>query len=110
MHSVLHILFRISFVFLRVRMPVTYHSFLSFILFPSNAPYIPFVLFFFFNDTATPEISPLPLHDALPILDALLGPRERRRRPRQRGRKPLAASRLSAPLFGPRRPISRFPA
>src|SRR2546423_1591786 len=23
--------------------------------------------FFFFNDTATPEISPLPLHDALPI-------------------------------------------
>src|SRR2546430_13977483 len=25
-------------------------------------------LFFFFNDTATPEISPLPLHDAFPIL------------------------------------------
>src|SRR5258708_34513663 len=24
-------------------------------------------LFFFFNDTATPEISPLSLHDALPI-------------------------------------------
>src|SRR2546430_12096399 len=24
--------------------------------------------FFFFNDTATPEISPLPLHDPLPIL------------------------------------------
>src|SRR5260221_6254273 len=24
-------------------------------------------LFFFFNDTATPEIYPLPLHDALPI-------------------------------------------
>src|SRR5256885_15270346 len=24
-------------------------------------------LFFFLNDTATPEISPLPLHDALPI-------------------------------------------
>src|SRR2546430_12053348 len=26
------------------------------------------VVFFFFNDTATTEISPLPLHDALPIL------------------------------------------
>src|SRR5256884_9892086 len=25
------------------------------------------VFFFFFNDTATTEISPLPLHDALPI-------------------------------------------
>src|SRR4051795_13046836 len=25
------------------------------------------VFFFFFNDTATPEIYPLPLHDALPI-------------------------------------------
>src|SRR5256885_10910355 len=25
------------------------------------------ILFFFFNDTATPEIYPLPLHDALPI-------------------------------------------
>src|ERR1039457_3142829 len=26
-----------------------------------------FFFFFFFNDTAPPEISPLPLHDALPI-------------------------------------------
>src|ERR1035438_4484835 len=26
-----------------------------------------FLFFFFFNDTAPPEISPLPLHDALPI-------------------------------------------
>src|SRR3989440_9734714 len=26
------------------------------------------LFFFFFNDTATTEISPLPLHDALPIL------------------------------------------
>src|ERR1022692_3068366 len=26
-----------------------------------------FFFFFFFNDTATPEIYPLPLHDALPI-------------------------------------------
>src|SRR2546421_8969145 len=28
----------------------------------------PSLLFFFFNDTATPEFSSLPLHDALPIL------------------------------------------
>src|SRR2546425_6547272 len=27
----------------------------------------PIQIFFFFNDTATPEIYPLPLHDALPI-------------------------------------------
>src|SRR2546422_11761842 len=26
-----------------------------------------YLFFFFFNDTATTEISPLPLHDALPI-------------------------------------------
>src|SRR3712207_8915148 len=30
---------------------------------------IPFVLFFFFNDTATTEIYTLSLHDALPICD-----------------------------------------
>src|SRR4029450_14108607 len=29
-------------------------------------------LFFFFNDTAPPEISPLSLHDALPILHRLV--------------------------------------
>src|SRR3989337_4384224 len=28
---------------------------------------LPFVFFFFFNDTATTEIYPLSLHDALPI-------------------------------------------
>src|SRR2546425_11457289 len=28
-----------------------------------------FLFFFFFNDTPTPEISPLSLHDALPICD-----------------------------------------
>src|SRR5256885_14363565 len=32
-------------------------------LFPPD----PAFFFFFFNDTATPEIYPLPLHDALPI-------------------------------------------
>src|ERR1043165_2138417 len=30
-------------------------------------PCFSFALFFFFNDTATPEIYTLPLHDALPI-------------------------------------------
>src|SRR2546422_11584154 len=34
----------------------------------SPAPLLPSLLFFFFNDTATPEIYPLSLHDALPIL------------------------------------------
>src|SRR5258707_12093789 len=29
--------------------------------------YVFFSFFFFFNDTAPPEIYPLPLHDALPI-------------------------------------------
>src|SRR5258708_31614405 len=28
---------------------------------------LPCLLFFFFNDTPTPEIAPLPLHDPLPI-------------------------------------------
>src|SRR5258708_9782726 len=34
---------------------------------------IPYVYFFFLNDRPTPEISPLPLHAALP-LSQLLGP------------------------------------
>src|SRR5256885_11539670 len=29
----------------------------------------PLIFFFFFNDTATPEIYPLSLHDALPIFE-----------------------------------------
>src|SRR5258705_9039897 len=46
--------------------------------------------FFFLNDTATTEISPLPLHDALPIYDgdlpgaAEIRPRARHRRHEQR--------------------------
>src|SRR2546425_8663224 len=40
---------------------------------------VPLILFFFFfKDTAPPEISPLPLHDPLPIL--VLGHRRRARR------------------------------
>src|SRR2546429_5003857 len=34
----------------------------------------PAYVFFFFNDTATPEIYPLSLHDALPICPAAAGP------------------------------------
>src|SRR5204862_4774728 len=40
---------------------------------------IPYHISFFFNDTATPEIYTLSLHDALPISSS---------RPRQSGRKP----------------------
>src|SRR2546430_8158258 len=34
----------------------------------------PFFFFFFLNDTATTEIYPLPLHDALPILEGITEP------------------------------------
>src|SRR2546430_4509283 len=49
-------------------------------------------LFFFLNDPPTPEFSPLPLHDALPIFDrrrsfrALVPVTRRRRRPPQGAR------------------------
>src|SRR2546430_11426819 len=39
----------------------------KFIMLPSSPSHVSF-FFFFFNDTAPPEIYPLPLHDALPIL------------------------------------------
>src|SRR5205809_4672195 len=37
------------------------------ILLPSQFHFLPLLLFFFFNDTATTEIYTLSLHDALPI-------------------------------------------
>src|SRR5256885_9757685 len=42
-----------------------------------------FVLFFFFNDTATTEIYTLSLHDALPIflVDTCVGDHKKRQRP-----------------------------
>src|SRR5256886_13253762 len=40
--------------------------------FLSLAPTTLIIFFFFFNDTATTEISPFPLHDALPISDQIL--------------------------------------
>src|SRR2546426_10455123 len=54
-------------------------------------PGVTWLFFFFFNDTATPEFSPLPLHAALPILRRgpppppgrfLPAPPPHRRRPR----------------------------
>src|SRR5256885_10234859 len=41
------------------------------IRFLQNPPLLMSPLFFFLNDTATPEIYPLPLHDALPIFERL---------------------------------------
>src|SRR2546426_6968583 len=44
------------------------------VYFSIAAPYVSgFICFFFFNDPAPPEISPLPLHDALPISTLLPG-------------------------------------
>src|SRR2546430_12793970 len=60
--------------------------------------YLVLFLFFFFNDTATTEIYPLSLHDALPISRARRppppapAPRRDRRRPWQRASRGSAAS------------------
>src|SRR3712207_8927740 len=48
-------------------------------------------MFFFFNDTATPEIYTLPLHDALPIYARRADVRERALQRVPRGRDPRAA-------------------
>src|SRR5258708_8620814 len=46
-----------------------------------------FSFFFFFNDTATPEIYTLSLHDALPICPPRRGPTRRGRNIRRRARR-----------------------
>src|SRR2546421_11053959 len=74
---------------------------------------------FFFNDTPTPEISPLPLHDALPIYAPRLGggfverlcgaarlrlrqkPRGLRERPRALNGRQLVAAREPQRVLGP---------
>src|SRR5438093_12597018 len=44
---------------------------------PTTYFYLSFIfLFFFFNDTATTEIYTLSLHDALPIFDGEVAPRQ----------------------------------
>src|SRR2546430_6035183 len=58
-----------------------------------------YVFFFFFKDTATTEISPLPLHDALPIW----APQLPRRRPEPRRRRAGCAT-LGGPARHRRRP------
>src|SRR2546430_8325191 len=45
---------------------------------PLHSPHIPTSFFFFLNDPAPPEISPLPLHDALPISRPTLAASSRR--------------------------------
>src|SRR3712207_7541380 len=50
-------------------------------------------MFFFFNDTATTEIYTLSLHDALPILDAGPGRRQRQTARQSDRRGPGAAGR-----------------
>src|SRR5688572_31859100 len=54
-----------------------------------------FVLFFFFNDTATTEIYTLSLHDALPILQC----RHRDRRADQRSRQVQTPQRRHRPAL-----------
>src|SRR5256886_15744238 len=58
------------------------------------------LIIFFFNDTATTEIYPLPLHGALPILGAARAPRARRApgrlAARRAGGRPAPGGRLSA--------------
>src|SRR5690349_24992553 len=51
----------------------------------SSNVYSPFIIVFFFNDTATTEIYTLSLHDALPIYRDRAG-RDRRRLRRREGR------------------------
>src|SRR4030066_2437307 len=60
-----------------------------------------FVVFFFFNDTATTEIYTLSLHDALPIFQARvagLGPRHRAPGPGARWRSEEHTSELQSHL------------
>src|SRR6266496_6820268 len=53
-------------------------SFLVFLIFRWGCPGFSCCFFFFFNDTATPEIYTLSLHDALPISGHPVGPDHRR--------------------------------
>src|SRR2546430_13298824 len=50
---------------------------------------LPFMVFFFFNDTATTEIYTLSLHDALPISSV---PRDRNTRPAPTSRRRCSAA------------------
>src|SRR2546430_12368885 len=58
-----------------------------------------YLFFFFLNDTPTPEISPLPLHDALPIWPP--SPNDREPKPGPQGAGPPTAARHRRPLVTP---------
>src|SRR5260370_1008360 len=66
-HSLLHRTFTVYHT-----VTISLYSFIFYELFHFDIyyPTIYLFFFFFFNDTAPPEISPLPLHDALPISPA----------------------------------------
>src|SRR2546429_4992254 len=57
--------------FMRLLSIILHYTFIKItILFITTEIHCSFFFFFFFNDTAPPEISPLSLHDALPIYAA----------------------------------------
>src|SRR3712207_8035897 len=64
--------------------------------------------FFFFNETATTEIYPLSLHDALPISDRRGALRGGGRRA-GRGGRPRPGTRLAVSAPGPAPPFRRSP-
>src|SRR2546427_6728932 len=66
------------------------------------------VLFFFFNDTATPDISTLSLHDALPISRRREGGRRRAWGGHARSRRREPARRDDRAGPGRRRPAAPF--
>src|SRR3989441_6316870 len=67
----------------------------------------PISIFFFLNDTATPEIYPLPLHDALPIFETSGSRGERARNsPYGPGGEPVPAG-SAGPRHGAARRVHR---
>src|SRR2546421_11569130 len=65
---------------------IKFPIFICFITSSSCAPSTQLFTFFFFNDTATTETYPLPLHDALPISRSRSPNRTSSRSPRPRRR------------------------
>src|SRR2546421_4539541 len=61
-----------SYTLLHTKVTSTFHRSTLYVsrLFSFISHSSPLFFFFFFNDTATPEIYPLPLHDALPIWES----------------------------------------
>src|SRR2546425_9959084 len=72
-----------------------------------SALFAAFIFFFFFNDTAPTEISPLPLHDALPISRRIARPSSPRVAWCAPSAKSLASANFSAPSASPHYPATR---